>query len=133
MASRLTEVIVDCHDLDRMVALRCSALGHTTTHSGDGWVAIRATGVDLTVTDLVAAAQPPALAFVLVPEEKVTKNRVHVDLTPTDRTQADEVARLIGLGASRCEVGQVSTPWIVLADPEGNEFCVMPSVESSLD
>ena len=68
------------------------------------------------------------MAFVQVPEDKVAKNRVHVDVTPTDRTQADEVDRLLGLGASRVDIGQRDTPWVVLADPEGNEFCVMPEV-----
>jgi hypothetical protein len=57
-----------------------------------------------------------------------TKDRVHVDVTPSDVTQADEVQRLIGLGATHSDVGQSGRPWIVMADPEGNEFCVMPDV-----
>jgi hypothetical protein len=63
--------------------------------------------------------------FERVPEGKATKNRVHLDLTP-DTTREQEVARLVSLGAT--EVGDHRRPdgsgWIVLADPEGNEFCV---------
>ena len=64
----------------------------------------------------------------LVPEARVTKNRVHIDITPVDATQADEVGRLMGFGATRADVGQGDESWIVMADPEGNEFCVMTEV-----
>ena len=68
----------------------------------------------------------PALVFVPVPEPKTGKNRLHLDLAPDDRDA--EVARLIGLGASRADVGQGSeVSWVVLVDPEGNEFCVLRS------
>jgi catechol 2,3-dioxygenase-like lactoylglutathione lyase family enzyme len=129
VASRLTDVIVDCHDLDVMADFWCEVLGYERVASGDGWLATRAPGLELSANDLVARAQPPALAFVLVPEDKLGKNRVHVDVTPTECSQADEVERLLGLGARRVDISQGSTPWVVLADPEGNEFCVMPAVE----
>ncbi len=64
----------------------------------------------------------PDLLFLLVPEAKATKNRLHLDLRPLD--QAAEVARLEGLGARRIDIGQ-GTSWVVMADPEGNEFCVL--------
>ena len=67
----------------------------------------------------------PGLLFVLVPEPKTIKNRLHIDLRPDDRDA--EVARLVRLGARRVEVGQSDTSWVVLADPEGNEFCVLSS------
>jgi Glyoxalase-like domain len=61
-----------------------------------------------------------------VPEPKTVKNRVHVDLATTSAVhQADLVARLQDLGATRADVGQGDVPWTVLADPEGNEFCVL--------
>lgn len=69
----------------------------------------------------------PGLVFVPVPEGKTVKNRLHIDLAPfaTD-DQAAEVARLEQMGASRVDVGQGSdVSWIVMADPEGNEFCVL--------
>jgi hypothetical protein len=63
------------------------------------------------------------LGFFQVPEGKTVKNRLHLDLRPED--QAAEVERLIGLGAKRVDIGQGSPTWVVLADPEGNEFCVL--------
>jgi predicted enzyme related to lactoylglutathione lyase len=66
------------------------------------------------------------LVFVLVPEPKAAKNRVHLDLTSTSfDDQAAKVNRLIELGASHVDNGQGDVPWVVLADPEGNEFCVL--------
>jgi Glyoxalase-like domain len=69
--------------------------------------------------------QVPGLLFIEVPEHKTLKNRLHLDFRPDD--QAAEVARLLGLGATRADVGQGSPTWVVLRDPEGNEFCVLSS------
>ena len=63
--------------------------------------------------------------FVTVPEGKTVKDRLHLDLRPVGCAHAEEVARLIGLGARRADIGQGEVPWVVLADPEGNEFCVL--------
>lgn len=68
---------------------------------------------------------PPTLTFARVPEGKTVKNRLHLDVSPADREQGEEVVRLIGLGARRSDVGQGDESWVVLADPEGNEFCVL--------
>lgn len=65
----------------------------------------------------------PGLIFVPVPEGKSVKNRLHLDFRPDD--QRAEVARLLSLGARHADVGQGEQPWVVLADPEGNEFCVL--------
>jgi len=70
----------------------------------------------------------PALVFVPVPEEKAIKNRVHLDLAPDN--QATEVKRLLALGARRVDIGQGEVSWVVLADPEGNEFCVLTPRDS---
>ena len=70
----------------------------------------------------------PGLMFGSVPETKESKNRLHLDFRPDD--QQAEVDRLLRLGARRVDVGQGSVPWVVLADPEGNEFCVL-AAESS--
>jgi hypothetical protein len=67
------------------------------------------------------------LTFARVPEGKVVKNRLHIDVNPTDREQDEEVRRLLDLGARRVDIGQGEQSWIVLADPEGNEFCVLAS------
>jgi hypothetical protein len=58
-----------------------------------------------------------------VPEGKTVKNRIHLDFTPDD--QAAEVARVVGLGARHVDIGQGEQSWVVLADPEGNEFCIL--------
>ena len=60
------------------------------------------------------------------PDEKRVKNRWHLDLAPDD--QAAEVSRLEGLGARRADIGQGDVPWVVMADVEGNEFCVLTSL-----
>ena len=65
----------------------------------------------------------PGLIFEPVENRKQTKNRLHLDFRPDD--QDAEVERLIALGASRVDIGQGEVPWVVLADPEGNEFCVL--------
>ncbi|MDN3024354.1 VOC family protein [Streptomyces sp. S.PB5] len=65
----------------------------------------------------------PGLLFAPVPEAKTIKNRLHLDLRPED--QAAEVARLLALGARHTDVGQGEQSWVVLQDPEGNEFCVL--------
>jgi len=64
--------------------------------------------------------------FARNPDDKRVKNRWHFDLTPDD--QAAEVARLEGLGARRADIGQGEVPWVVMADVEGNEFCVLTSL-----
>jgi hypothetical protein len=67
-----------------------------------------------------------SLLFLPVPEGKVVKNRMHLDLIPTTRSRDEEVARLLGIGASLVDDQRRpdGTGWVVLADPEGNEFCV---------
>jgi hypothetical protein len=71
---------------------------------------------------------PPTLVFVRVPESKTVKNRLHMDVSPIDRGLDEEVDRLIALGARRVDVGQGEKAWVVLGDPEGNEFCVLRSL-----
>lgn len=68
----------------------------------------------------------PRMVFVTVPERKVVKNRVHVDLMPVEGNQDQEVNRLLGIGATVVDDRRKLRPggWVVLADPEGNEFCV---------
>lgn len=71
----------------------------------------------------------PDLLFVKVPERKEIKNRLHLDLRPDD--QVEEVQRLEALGASRISVGQgPEVTWVVMADPDGNEFCVLRALRS---
>ncbi|WP_229070109.1 VOC family protein [Actinoplanes sp. DH11] len=68
----------------------------------------------------------PTIDVCPVPERKTVKNRLHLDLRADGSTAAAEVERLIGLGARHADVGQdPDSSWTVLADPEGNEFCVL--------
>jgi hypothetical protein len=75
---------------------------------------------------LVGPDGQPNLLFITVPEPKTVKNRVHLDLMPTDRTRDEEVERLLALGATLVadHRRRDGTGWAVLADPEGNELCV---------
>ena len=104
MASRLTEISLDCHDADLLAAFWTAAL------------------------DWVVLDHEPGLVEI-GPEDKVVKNRMHLDLSPVDRSRDEEVARLEALGATRADVGQTGeASWVVMADPEGNEFCVLRSL-----
>ena len=73
--------------------------------------------------------RPPGILFVPNDTPKVGQNRLHIDLRPDD--QQAEVERLLGLGAARVDVGQEDVSWVVLADPEGNEFCVLAARPAS--
>src|SRR5262245_48459156 len=68
------------------------------------------------------------LWFFRVLDAKTTKNRLHLDLRPDD--QEAEVARAEAMGATRVDIGQGEYSWVVMADPEGNEFCILASEES---
>jgi hypothetical protein len=76
-----------------------------------------------------AALKPPdsirVMLFLDVPEPKGSKNRLHIDLRPHGCDQATELERLLGLGATKIDIGQGDQTWVVLADPEGNEFCLL--------
>lgn len=72
-----------------------------------------------------------SLSFIPVPEGKAVKNRMHLDLTPTARSRDEEVARLLGIGASLADDQRRpdGTGWVVMTDPEGNEFCIERSAQ----
>ncbi|MFJ2476133.1 VOC family protein [Streptomyces sp. NPDC087659] len=125
MASKFTELAIDCADPDALARFWCSVLGYEVQDDGDGIVTIG--------SPLVPGGRnnpgpvPPTLTFARVPEGKSVKNRLHIDVNPTDREQDEEVRRLLDLGARHTDVGQGDESWVVLADPEGNEFCVLAS------
>lgn len=77
----------------------------------------------------LAVLSPPdsvrEIVFIDVPESKTIKNRVHLDLRPHGCDQASELERLRALGATEIDIGQGDQTWVVLADPEGNEFCLL--------
>jgi catechol 2,3-dioxygenase-like lactoylglutathione lyase family enzyme len=130
MGSRLTEIVVDCHDPVAQAAFWTAVLGYHVVSSGERWVEIapwEREPADL-AEQVRQAPTVPTLVFVTVPEGKTVKNRLHLDVSPVDRSQEAEVARLVGLGARHADVGQGAQRWVVLADPEGNEFCVLRSL-----
>jgi hypothetical protein len=88
-----------------------------------GWVTVNEDPEEFEIR--AAPERLPGLLFASVPEAKSIKNRLHLDFLPDDRDV--EVERLLALGASRVDVGQGNPSWVVLADPEGNEFCVLGS------
>ena len=125
MTLRLRVVSVDSADPDRLAEFWCAALGYQVVDRDDDGVAI-GPGPVPSNDELRAGPVVPGIDFLVVPEGKTVKNRLHLDLTPVDGRQAEEVERLLGLGATRADVGQGGdVSWVVLADPEGNEFCVL--------
>jgi hypothetical protein len=123
VASKFTELAIDCADPHGLARFWCAVLDYEVQDEDDEIVTIG--------SPLVPEGKdrrgpvPPALTFARVPEGKTAKNRLHIDVNPTDREQADEVRRLLDLGARHADVGQGDVSWVVLADPEGNEFCVL--------
>ena len=114
MGAVLREIVIDCNDPARVAAFWGAALGWEVQHDDVLWMS--ESGAPF--PDLV-------LVFAPVPEPKVGKNRVHLDVSPVGCDRDEEVARLEALGATRVDVGQGNAPWVVLADPEGNELCVL--------
>jgi len=124
MTSRFTELAIDCADPGRLARFWCSVLDYEVQdEEDDGIVTIGSPAVPDGRNH--RGPVPPTLTFAHVPEGKTGKNRLHLDVSPADREQDEEVSRLLGLGARYADVGQGEESWVVLADPEGNEFCVL--------
>ena len=98
------------------------ALGHWWSEAL-GWVVVNEDPDEFEIRP--APDRLPGLIFEPVEEGKAGKNRLHLDFRPDD--QEAEVARLLALGARHADIGQGEQPWVVLADIEGNEFCVLSS------
>jgi hypothetical protein len=112
MALRFSEICIDADDAAALGAWWARVLGWPQHTDSDG---------DVVLTPPPGAG--PLWLFLAVPDDKVVKNRIHLDFTPDD--QQAEVDRLIGLGARHVDIGQGEQTWVVLADPEGNEFCIL--------
>ena len=122
MTSKFTDLAIDCADPHGLARFWCSVLGYEVKDEDDEIVTIASMARE---SENHLGPVPPTLTFARVPEAKTVKNRLHLDVNPTDREQHDEVARLLALGARHADVGQGEATWVVLADPEGNEFCVL--------
>ncbi|MFN2594075.1 MAG: VOC family protein [Actinomycetota bacterium] len=113
MPSTIYTLTVDCQDHERVAAFWQDALQYEQTFVDREEIAI----------EPPEDGSGPAILFLRVPDAKVVKNRWHLDLNPHD--QASEVARLKSLGAREVDIGQKDVSWVVMADPEENEFCVL--------
>ena len=127
MSVRWYSVVIDCSDVAAQARWWAEVLGWQTVYEAPDEVVIVPPHALTKVDSIPVEERGPGLIFVPVPEGKQVKNRLHLDLAPrASDDQATEVERLERLGATRSNVGQSGKEgWIVLADPEGNEFCVL--------
>ncbi len=120
MGLLINHVTVDCHDPYTLGSFWAQAFGSSLQDDdepGDPAAMVLVSTV---------AGGGLGLLFERVPDDKVVKNRVHLDVWPTDRTRDEMVAHLAGFGATVVADHRRpdGTGWVVMADPEGNEFCV---------
>jgi hypothetical protein len=126
MSVRWYTTVVDCRDVKAQASWWALALGWVIAYEADDEVVVVPPHLLDEARPVPLSERGPGLVFVPVPEAKTLKNRLHIDLAPgPDDDQAAEVGRLESLGARRTDVGQGEASWVVLADPEGNEFCVL--------
>jgi hypothetical protein len=112
MSTSIYTVTIDCANPKRLASFWSELLDFKITYEDDDEVAIEQHDEAC-----------PALLFIRVPDTKRVKNRIHLDLNPDD--QDAEVRRAKDLGAREVDIGQRDVTWVVLQDPEGNEFCIL--------
>lgn len=119
MTLQWQNIVIDCDNPEVVASFWSQALGLPVKgpENGEWWIE--------------PGGESPDILFLHVPDVKSVKNRVHLDLRPQD--QAAEVERLIALGARRIDIGQGEVSWVVMADPEGNEFCVLRAQPATSD
>jgi catechol 2,3-dioxygenase-like lactoylglutathione lyase family enzyme len=118
MACRFSELVVDCRDPESLARFWSAVLGYRELSREDGEIEIG--------PEEGFGGSAPTLVFSLSADPAPGKLRWHVDVSPTDRDQDAELERLLALGARPADVGQTGEePWHVLADPEGNVFCLL--------
>ncbi len=120
MPVQLHHIVVDAHDLPGLARFWTQALGWKVLTERENEIVI---GTDENA--------PVGMCFMPVTDHKTVKNRVHLDLSSSAADRDQEIDRLLALGARRVDIGQTgSESWTVLADPEGNEFCVVRPKET---
>lgn len=117
----MTEIVLDARDPDHLAAFWCEVLGWQVTDRSDY-------EVEIASSDDTSGS--PTMVFLRSETQKVEKLRLHLDLRPTDRDHSAELERLLAAGAVPADIGQKDVRWAVLADPEGNEFCLLHPVET---
>jgi hypothetical protein len=120
MASRISELVLDCADPELLAGFWCQVLGYVELgREDDGSIEIGPPGTGF-------GGLQPTLVLSPSTDPRRGKLPLHIDLNPVDRDQDAELERLLALGARPADVGQTGDePWHVLADPEGNEFCLL--------
>lgn len=120
MALRISHTSIDSHDAYKQSRWWGEVLGYAADPDDPN-------APDHDECMIISPDGSSRVLFINVPEEKTVKNRIHFDLRPTDVSREEEVDRVVGLGATRIAdfVRPDGTGWIVLADPEGNEFCIL--------
>jgi predicted enzyme related to lactoylglutathione lyase len=120
MPVRLHHIVIDAHDLPGLAQFWTQALG---------WKILSEREREIVIGPDENAAV--GMCFMPVTDAKTVKNRVHLDLTSSAQDRDQEIERLVTLGARRVDIGQTGAEsWTVLADPEGNEFCVIRAKET---
>jgi hypothetical protein len=115
MSSRIAAIAIDAVQPRVVADFWCNVLGWQVVGEDDGVISIAP-----------ADGSWPTIDVAPVPEDKTVKNRLHLDLRADGVPASDELERLLGLGARRADVGQgAGAAWVVLSDPEGNEFCLL--------
>jgi hypothetical protein len=119
VASRITELVLDARDPELLARFWCEVLGYVELQRDGEDIEIGPPGVGF-------GGPQPTIVFNRTDEPKTGKLRLHIDINATDRDQSEELERLLAAGARGADVGQTGMePWHVLADPEGNEFCLL--------
>jgi hypothetical protein len=119
VACRITELVLDAHDPDLLARFWCTVLGYVELDRVDG-------SIEIGPPEAGFGGPQPTIVFDRTDEPKSGKLRLHIDVNATDRDQEAELDRLLAAGARRADIGQTGNEsWHVLADPEGNEFCLL--------
>jgi hypothetical protein len=119
VACRITELVLDAHDPDLLARFWCTVLGYVELDRIDG-------SIEIGPPEAGFGGPQPTIVIDRTDEPKSGKLRLHIDVNATDRDQEAELDRLLAAGARRADIGQTGNEsWHVLADPEGNEFCLL--------
>ena len=120
MACRISELVIDAADHERLATFWCEVLGYVELGREDDG------SIEIGPPDAGFGGGQPTIILSPSTDPRRGKLRMHLDVNPTDRDQDAELQRLLALGARPVDIGQrKDESWYVLADPEGNEFCLL--------
>ncbi|QDW63571.1 VOC family protein [Oerskovia sp. KBS0722] len=119
MASRISELVLDCADPELLARFWSRVLGYVELGREDG-------AIEIGPADVGFGGLQPTIVLSPSNDPRTAKLPLHIDINAVDRDQDAELERLLALGARRADIGQTGDEsWHVLADPEGNEFCLL--------